>query len=101
MTNFSEDAIRETAYYIWKNNGCPANTSVQDWSAAIEQLERKDALAAAKKISSLYRAASLTPRLKFDVSKAAAHAAPYILAKASSKTVISAAGMRKVAKKSK
>ena len=35
---FSENAIREAAYYIWKNNGCPANTSLQDWNAAINQL---------------------------------------------------------------
>ena len=45
MTNFNENAIREAAYYIWKNNGCPANTSAQDWSAAINQL---NAMAAAK-----------------------------------------------------
>ena len=32
MTNFNENAIREAAYYIWKNNGCPANTSAQDLS---------------------------------------------------------------------
>lgn len=36
--NFNEDAIREAAYYIWKNAGCPANSSLQDWNAAIEQL---------------------------------------------------------------
>lgn len=36
--NFSEDAIKEAAYYIWKNAGCPANTSLQDWNAAINQL---------------------------------------------------------------
>ena len=45
MTNFNENAIREAAYYIWKNNGCPANTSAQDWNAAINQL---NAMAAAK-----------------------------------------------------
>ena len=26
MTQFDEKTIRETAYYIWKNNGCPANS---------------------------------------------------------------------------
>ena len=56
---FDEKTIRETAYYIWKNNGCPANTSAQDWNAAIEQLEHRDALATAKQISSLYQAAFL------------------------------------------
>ena len=34
----NENAIREAAYFIWKNNGCPANTSAQDWNAAINQL---------------------------------------------------------------
>lgn len=38
MYNFNEDAIREAAYYIWKNNGCPANSSLSDWDAAINQL---------------------------------------------------------------
>ena len=36
--NLSEQAIAEAAYYIWKNNGCPANTSLSDWNAAINQL---------------------------------------------------------------
>ncbi len=61
---FDEKTIRETAYYIWKNNGCPANTSTQDWNAAIEQLEQKDALATAKQISSLYQAAFLNSLTK-------------------------------------
>lgn len=38
MKNLNENAIREAAYYIWKNAGCPANTSLQDWNAAIQQL---------------------------------------------------------------
>ena len=38
MYNFNEDAIREAAYFIWKNNGCQANTSLSDWDAAINQL---------------------------------------------------------------
>lgn len=36
--NFSEEAIAEAAYYIWQKNGCPMNSSLQDWNAAIEQL---------------------------------------------------------------
>ena len=46
--NFSEKAIAEAAYYIWQNNGCPLNTSLQDWNAAINQL---NAMANAKKTS--------------------------------------------------
>lgn len=38
MYNFNEDAIREAAYFIWKNNGCKADTSLSDWDAAINQL---------------------------------------------------------------
>lgn len=38
MSNLNENAIREAAYYIWKNNGCPSGTSMQDWNSAIQQL---------------------------------------------------------------
>ena len=44
MYKFNEDAIREAAYYIWKNNGCPANSSLNDWDAAINQLSAQAAL---------------------------------------------------------
>ena len=48
----NENAIREAAYFIWKNNGCPANTSLQDWNAAINQLlyptEKAEAMKASK-----------------------------------------------------
>ena len=38
MNKLNDKAIAEAAYYIWKNNGCPANTHAQDWAAAIKQL---------------------------------------------------------------
>ena len=44
MSSFSEDAIREAAYYIWKNNGCPRNSSLSDWNAAIDQLSVQSAV---------------------------------------------------------
>ena len=55
--NFNEQAIAEAAYYIWQNNGCPANTSAQDWDAAIYQLSllansKKTKLSATRKTSS-------------------------------------------------
>ena len=56
MYNFNEDAIREAAYYIWKNNGCQANTSLSDWDAAINQLSAQntfDLKAPKKKASSI------------------------------------------------
>ena len=54
MYNFNEDAIREAAYYIWKNNGCPSNSSLNDWDAAIHQLSAHASiqLKAPKKASS-------------------------------------------------
>lgn len=56
--NLNDSAIREAAYFIWKNNGCPANTSTQDWNAAINQLSSLATLnKAAKKISSCNSAA--------------------------------------------
>ena len=42
MTKLNDKAIAEAAYYIWKNNGCPANTQAQDWAAAIKQLSSAD-----------------------------------------------------------
>lgn len=45
MYQFSEDAIREAAYYIWKNNGCQQGTSLSDWDAAINQLSAQAAFA--------------------------------------------------------
>ncbi len=53
MIKFNEKAIAEAAYYIWQNNGCPANTSSQDWDAAIHQLNAMSALkTAGKKLAS-------------------------------------------------
>ncbi len=42
MSKLNDQAIAEAAYYIWKNNGCPANTHAQDWAAAIEQLSASE-----------------------------------------------------------
>ena len=55
MYNLNEDAIREAAYYIWKNNGCPKNSSLSDWDAAISQLSAQAAikLKAPKKTASV------------------------------------------------
>ncbi|MCX4348532.1 MAG: DUF2934 domain-containing protein [Alphaproteobacteria bacterium] len=69
MTHFDEKTIRETAYYIWKNNGCQAGTSQRDWEEAVNLLERKDALTTAGHISSLYKAAYLSTRLKAEAKK--------------------------------
>lgn len=38
MANLNENAIREAAYYIWQNAGCPSGRDEQFWAMAIEQL---------------------------------------------------------------
>jgi len=67
MKNLNENAIREAAYYIWKNNGCPANTSVQDWNLAIQQLS-----ATSNKSSSLLKNASSLLKTTASKSKTSA-----------------------------
>ncbi len=69
MTRFNEKMIQETAYYIWKNNGCPADSSAHDWNAAIELLERKDALETARQISALYRTVSFNSKVKAETQR--------------------------------
>lgn len=38
MVNYNENAIREAAYYIWQNAGCPNGKDQEFWSMAVEQL---------------------------------------------------------------
>lgn len=37
-TKLNENAIREAAYYIWQNAGCPNGQEAQHWAMAVEQL---------------------------------------------------------------
>ncbi len=48
MANFSEDAIREAAYYIWKNGDKKYDCGVDNWNAAINQLRAQNAAAVLK-----------------------------------------------------
>ena len=48
MANFSEDAIREAAYYIWKNGDKKYNCGMDNWNAAINQLRAQNAAAILK-----------------------------------------------------
>ena len=48
MANFSEDAIREAAYYIWKNGDKKYDCGVDNWNAAINQLRTQNAAAVLK-----------------------------------------------------
>ncbi len=38
MVNYNENAIKEAAYYIWQNAGCPQGQDEKFWMMAIEQL---------------------------------------------------------------
>ncbi len=38
MVKLNENAIREAAYYIWQNAGCPQGQDEYFWSMAVEQL---------------------------------------------------------------
>lgn len=84
MTNYNEDAIRETAYYIWKNNGCPANTHTHDWNAAISQLNSLSAAAVLKNGRKKAAAGTTSAKLaqaalSLKVSAAATHKMPQII----------------------
>lgn len=37
MVKKNENAIREAAYYIWENSGCPCGNDDYFWALAIEQ----------------------------------------------------------------
>ena len=37
----NENSIREAAYYLWQNAGCPNGNDEYFWSKAVEQLNTK------------------------------------------------------------
>jgi len=54
-TKLNENAIREAAYYIWQNAGCPSGQDAQHWAMAVEQLSScscKKSSSSSKKSSS-------------------------------------------------
>ena len=48
MTKFSEEAIREAAYYIWKNGDKKYDCGMDNWNAAINQLRAQNTAAVLK-----------------------------------------------------
>lgn len=109
MYNFNEDAIREAAYYIWKNNGCQANSSLSDWDAAISQLSAQTSVklkapkkAAAVKVLMPKKTVTKASSLR-NVKSIILKPASAIKAAASStkKTVASSTAKKAASKKSK
>ena len=41
MVNSNENAIREAAYFLWQNNGCPSGRDQEFWAMAVDQLNCK------------------------------------------------------------
>lgn len=104
MYNFNEDAIREAAYFIWKNNGCPSNSNMSDWDAAIHQLSAQASISlkAPKKASSSVKV--LMPKktaAKASSAKATSlrNVKSIILKPASALKATASAGKKTVAKK--
>lgn len=104
MYNFNEDAIREAAYFIWKNNGCPSNSNMSDWDAAINQLSAQASISlkAPKKASSSVKV--LMPKkaaVKASSAKASSlrNVKSIILKPASALKTTASAGKKTVAKK--
>lgn len=50
--NYNENAIREAAYYLWQNAGCPNGNDQQYWAMAIEQLSCNNSCNCTKSSSS-------------------------------------------------
>lgn len=40
MVKYNDAAIREAAYYIWQNSGCPQGQDSLHWAMALEQLSK-------------------------------------------------------------
>ena len=40
MSNCNENCIREAAYYLWQNAGCPSGQDEKFWSMAVEQISK-------------------------------------------------------------
>ena len=100
MYNFNEDAIREAAYYIWKNNGCQANTSLSDWDAAINQLASQKSydLKAPKKASASLKV--LMPKQK-EIKPTSLRSAKSIILKPAVAPKVSASAKKTIVLKAK
>ena len=49
MVNSNENAIREAAYFLWQNNGCPSGRDQEFWAMAVDQLNSKSSCKSSQK----------------------------------------------------
>ncbi|MBQ7303567.1 MAG: DUF2934 domain-containing protein [Alphaproteobacteria bacterium] len=49
MSNYNENYIKEAAYYLWQNAGCPNGQDEKFWSMALEQYANCSCSTTAKK----------------------------------------------------
>ena len=65
----NEQAIREAAYYIWPNAGCPFGQDEYFWSMAVEQLSKKCTKSSCAKKSASTSAKKTTTAKKTSTKK--------------------------------
>ncbi len=65
----NEQAIREAAYYIWQNAGCPFGQDEYFWSMAVEQLSKKCTKSSCAKESASTSAKKTTTAKKTSTKK--------------------------------
>ena len=65
----NEQAIREAAYYIWQNAGCPFGQDEYFWSMAVEQLSKKCTKSSCAKKSTSASAKKTTTAKKTSTKK--------------------------------
>ena len=68
-TKLNENAIREAAYYIWQNAGCPFGQDEYFWSMAVEQLSKKCTKSSCAKKSTSTSAKKTTTAKKTSTKK--------------------------------
>lgn len=62
MVNSNENAIREAAYFLWQNNGCPSGRDQEFWAMAVDQLNSKSSCkSSAKNLAQALKSQRLLP----------------------------------------
>lgn len=72
MSNCNENYIREAAYYLWQNAGCPNGQDEKFWSLAVEQLSSCSCKKSCCKKTSTSSASSKKTASKSTASKSTA-----------------------------